>query len=135
MGLTNSVQPYCMLESMTVHATIRASCTQRLVDLSARDGVMSLDPRLFRKIRHRRGHAARPVWHVHQGQSHLDAGQRSRKHQLVKTAEVADAENAARHLAKARSQGHIEAVEDQSTQRRLVIAVRQQYRGDRRTTL
>src|SRR5262249_3486697 len=122
MGLTNSVQPYCILESMTVHATIKASCTQRLVNLSARDGVMGLDPRLVRKIRHRRRHAARPVWHIHEGQSHLDTGERARKHQLVKTAEVADAEDAARHLAKPRSQGHIEAIEDQSAERRLVIA-------------
>ena len=29
MGLTNSVQPYCMLDSVTVDNTMMASCTHR----------------------------------------------------------------------------------------------------------
>src|SRR5205823_4147324 len=88
MGLTNSVQPYCMFESITVQATIRASWAQRLIGVSARDGFMGRNPRLLGKIQHGRSHAACPVWHVHKRQSHLHTGERARKHQIVKTAEV-----------------------------------------------
>src|SRR3954466_2617394 len=103
IGLTNSVQPYCMFESMTVHATIKASCAQRLTDASARDGVMSFNPRPFREIRHRGSNATRPVRHIQKGQSHFYTGERAGEHQLVETPEVADTEDAARHLTQARS--------------------------------
>src|SRR4051812_196706 len=104
MGLTNSVQPYCMLDSMTVHAIIRPNWTQRLMGVSAGDRVMGFDPRLVGKIRKGSGNATCTVRHVEQRESHLHAGERARKHQVVKTAEVADAEDAARKLTQAGSE-------------------------------
>src|SRR5580765_4366990 len=126
IGLTNSVQPYCMFESMTVQATISANCAQRLIGVSARDGVMSFDPRLTGKVRHRDGYAAVAERDIHQRQSHLHAGERAGQHQLVEISEVPDTEDAACQLAEARPEGHIEALEDQRTQRRLVVAIGKQ---------
>src|SRR5215831_7403987 len=100
IGLTNSVQPYCMLESMTVHATIKASCAHRLTDVSARDGSMGFDPRLFGQIGHRRSYAARSVRHIKERQSHFDACKRACQHQVIETPEVADAEDAAGHFTE-----------------------------------
>src|SRR4051812_33608069 len=113
IGLTNSVQPYCMFESITVHPTIKASCTHRLIGVSARDGVMFFDSCLFGNIRHCSGDTACAVRHTKEGQPHFHAGECSGQHQLVDAAEVPDTKNPARNLAEPRSQGHIEAVENQ----------------------
>jgi hypothetical protein len=105
-----------MFESMTVQATIKVSCAHRLIGVSARDGIMSFDPRLTGKVRHRRGHAAGAMWDVHKRQSHLHTGERAGEHQLVETSEVPDAEDAACQLTEAGPEGHIEALEDQGAQ-------------------
>src|SRR4051812_43586732 len=104
---------------MTVHPTIKASWTHRLILVSARDGVMS-DPCLLRKIQHRRGDAACLVRDARKRDSHPHACGRAREHHLVYTAEVADAENAARYFPHPRPEGHIEAVEDKPAEPRLV---------------
>src|SRR5215471_5223448 len=95
MGLTKRVQPYCMLESMTVQATIRASCAQRLTRVSAGGELIGFGPRLLYQIRHRGGHTARRVRDAEKGQAHLHAGQGAREHEVVEAAEVPDAEDAA----------------------------------------
>src|SRR3954453_15937702 len=125
MGLTNNVQPYCMFESMTVHATIMTSCSQRLIGFSPSDGVMRLGPCLLAKIRHCGVQAVCAVRHVKEREPHFDAGERASEHQLVHTAQVPNAEYATRNLTEARPERHIETVQYQRAKPGLVKSVGQ----------
>src|SRR4051812_17015224 len=120
MGLTNSVQPYCMFESMTVHPTIRASWTHRLIEVSTGDGVMGFRPCLLGQIGYRRVHAACAMRDAEGRGSHPPPGERAGEHQPVHTAEMADPEHTARKLAEPRPERHIETAKDQRAESSLI---------------
>src|SRR5690348_12383172 len=56
-------------------------------------------------------YAILPMRYAQETQAHLDPGQRTRQHQVVEAAEMADAEDLAGELAQARTQRHVESIE------------------------
>ena len=68
---------------------------------------------------------------LRQLEPHLDAGQRTSQHELVEIAEMANTKNFARNLSEARSERHVEPVEQQRPECGFAEAVRQQDRRAR----
>ncbi len=69
------------------------------------------------------------VRYAKQFETHLDAAERSRQHQVVEVAEVADAESFAREPSEPCAERHVELFENHGAERRFVEAFGQKDRG------
>src|ERR1700681_578326 len=67
-------------------------------------------------------HPPGPVGHASQSQPHLDAAQRSSKHEVVERPKMSDAKDLARKSPEAGSERHVEALENELAEAIGVVA-------------
>ena len=85
---------------------------------------LSSVPRRRRKRFHRSLHATGFVGHTCEPETHLDAAERSRQHQIVERSQMSDAEDAPGELAEPCPERHVEMLEDDLPQPVCVMAFR-----------
>ena len=84
---------------------------------------------------HRSLHATGFVGHTCEPETHLDAAERSRQHQVVERSQMADAEDAPGQLSESCSERHVEMLEDDLSQPVGVMAFRSVDRRQRARVL